>query len=71
MPHICNVRVNAICPYWVETDLLASVKSEEANDDPQAKMISNSPRTALSTVVEGFLTLATDEKRNSKLAYII
>jgi hypothetical protein len=71
MPHICNVRVNAICPYWVETDILASVSSEGADKDPQAKMTRNSPRTALSTVVEGFLTFAADENRNSKLPYII
>lgn len=69
MPLICNVRVNAICPFWVETDLLASINAKDAEEeDPMPKLIRASPRTALSTVVEGFLQLTTDETRNSKFA---
>ncbi|KAI8637848.1 hypothetical protein BD408DRAFT_395011 [Parasitella parasitica] len=66
MPHICNVRVNAICPYWVETDLISSVKSTGEEEDPYYNVIQNSPRTSIKTVIDGFLTLVLDEARNTQ-----
>ncbi|CEP19296.1 hypothetical protein [Parasitella parasitica] len=66
MPRICNVRVNAICPYWVETDLISSVKQTGKEDDPYYNIIKNSPRTKVKTVVDGFLTLILDEARNTQ-----
>ncbi|KAI8991100.1 hypothetical protein BDF20DRAFT_831179 [Mycotypha africana] len=67
MPHICNVRVNALCPYWVETDLIRSVSNATAEDDLlYADIVKNSPRTPMSTVIDAFFTLITDESRNTQ-----
>ncbi|KAI8393611.1 uncharacterized protein BYT42DRAFT_551652 [Radiomyces spectabilis] len=65
LPQVCNVRVNAICPYWIETDLLNSLSSREGAD-PMEGLIAVSPRVPIDTVVEGFLTLITDETRNAQ-----
>ncbi|CAO3638861.1 unnamed protein product [Mucor fragilis] len=66
MPYICNVRVNALCPFWVETDLLPSFKSSEKDQDPYLNVIRHSPRTTIKTVVDGFLTLVLDPARNTE-----
>ncbi|KAI9474279.1 MAG: hypothetical protein EXX96DRAFT_652961 [Benjaminiella poitrasii] len=61
LPHVCNVRVNAICPYWVETDLLHNV---DATNGPFQKFIGLCPRTSIQTVIDGILTLFLDKSRN-------
>ncbi|KAL7311717.1 hypothetical protein PS15m_009441 [Mucor circinelloides] len=66
MPHICNVRVNALCPFWVETDLLPTFKSTEKGEDLYLNVIRNAPRTSIKTVVDGFLTLVLDPARNTE-----
>ncbi|KAI8097968.1 uncharacterized protein B0P05DRAFT_98294 [Gilbertella persicaria] len=68
MPQICNVRVNAICPYWVETPLLINITDEEKHKDEPSfvNIIKHSPKTPIHTVVEAFLTLIIDETRNTQ-----
>ncbi|CAO3649472.1 unnamed protein product [Mucor fragilis] len=67
MPYICNVRVNALCPYWVDTDLLTTVKeTTDSQEDPFYNVIKHSPRVSMTTVVEGVMTLFTDAERNTE-----
>ncbi|KAL7321379.1 hypothetical protein PS15m_001151 [Mucor circinelloides] len=67
MPYICNVRVNALCPYWVDTDLLTSVKeTTDSQEEPFYNVIKHSPRVPMETVVEGVMTLLTDAERNTE-----
>ncbi|KAG2207088.1 hypothetical protein INT46_010488 [Mucor plumbeus] len=66
MPYICNVRVNALCPYWVETDLLPGLNASEENEEPFYNVIKHSPRVPMETVVEGVLTLLIDKTRNTE-----
>ncbi|KAI8066755.1 hypothetical protein BC940DRAFT_302222 [Gongronella butleri] len=63
MPAVCNVRMNAICPYWVQTNLLDGLNRGTADKDPIEKLVANSPRTKIETVVEGVMTLIEDETR--------
>ncbi|KAI8637049.1 hypothetical protein BD408DRAFT_437362 [Parasitella parasitica] len=66
MPYICNVRVNALCPYCVETDLLSGIKESDNTQEPFYNVIKHSPRVSMETVVDGFLTLLTDRTRNTE-----
>ncbi|KAL9552933.1 hypothetical protein MBANPS3_003549 [Mucor bainieri] len=66
MPYICNVRVNALCPYWVDTDLLSTVKTTDNQEEPFYNVIKDSPRVPMKTVVEGVMTLFTDADRNTE-----
>ncbi|KAG2204572.1 hypothetical protein INT47_012631, partial [Mucor saturninus] len=66
MPQICNVRVNAICPFWVDTDLVIPLCDLDTAIFPESKIIKNEPRTSINTVVEGVLLLLTDESRNTQ-----
>ncbi|KAI7898592.1 uncharacterized protein BX663DRAFT_524008 [Cokeromyces recurvatus] len=61
LPRICNVRVNALCPYWVETDLIQSITNLET---PLQTYVKLCPRTPMQTVVDGVLTLFADESMN-------
>ncbi|KAI8100141.1 uncharacterized protein BX664DRAFT_322984 [Halteromyces radiatus] len=69
LPSICNVRVNAVCPYWVETDLITSLHPDDDSTTatPFEKLVINSARTKIETVVEAFMTLIEDESRIGKL----
>ncbi|CAO3649984.1 unnamed protein product [Cunninghamella blakesleeana] len=65
LPHICNIRVNCVCPYWVQTNLLDGLQRTEpdVNKDPFETLVAHSNRTTIDTVVEAFLTLIEDESR--------
>ncbi|KAG2193469.1 hypothetical protein INT46_002381 [Mucor plumbeus] len=67
MPNICNVRVNALCPFYVDTDLInvtSESKSEELNVYKNG--INLYPRTPMSTVVDGALQLMADNSKNTE-----
>ncbi|CAO0790125.1 unnamed protein product [Mucor circinelloides] len=67
MPYICNVRVNAICPFFVDTDLVSTKhKNETEADAAHRKLIHTFPLTPMSTVVEGALQLMTDDTKNTE-----
>ncbi|KAI9270598.1 hypothetical protein BDA99DRAFT_602877 [Phascolomyces articulosus] len=63
--HVCGVRMNAICPYWVETELAGDL-GNSVHKDPFATMVAKSPRTKVETVVEAVLTLVEDKSRNAQ-----
>ncbi|KAI8344791.1 hypothetical protein BC941DRAFT_465000 [Chlamydoabsidia padenii] len=62
LPAVCNVRLNCVCPYWVETDLLTYLK-EGDTPNPFDTLVSQSPRTKVQTVVDAFITLIEDDSR--------
>ncbi|KAI9270597.1 hypothetical protein BDA99DRAFT_569909 [Phascolomyces articulosus] len=62
---VCGVRMNAVCPYWVETEL-ASDLGNDAEKDPFAILVTKSLRTKIETVVEAVLTLVEDKSRNAE-----
>lgn len=66
MPHICNVRVNAICPYWVDTDIIKNVTGEDGGPSVFHEYVTQCPYTEMSTVVEGILTCFVDSTKNGK-----
>ncbi|KAG0194605.1 hypothetical protein DFQ28_008864 [Apophysomyces sp. BC1034] len=54
----CNVRVSAVCPYWVETELI------QMAGDPNRycpTLVRLSPKTEMQTVVDAFLKCITGE----------
>ncbi|SAL99204.1 hypothetical protein [Absidia glauca] len=65
LPAVCNVRVNCVCPYWVETDLLTYLKDGETQN-PFDTLVTHSPRTKVQTVVEAFITLIEDDTRKGE-----
>ncbi|KAI8353331.1 hypothetical protein BD560DRAFT_215439 [Blakeslea trispora] len=65
MPDICQVRVNAVCPEWVETDMVLAAKANKAYD-PYYDLIRKMPRAKLETVIEAVLLLLTDTTKNTQ-----
>ncbi|KAI9490650.1 hypothetical protein BDB00DRAFT_875112 [Zychaea mexicana] len=64
---ICNVRVNAVCPHWVETDMRHKItKKGEVVVDPYPAFVQQSPTVKIDTVVSGVLSLMEDESRNTE-----
>ncbi|CAO3650443.1 unnamed protein product [Mucor fragilis] len=67
MPSICNVRVNAICPFYVDTDLVnTKYKNETEADTGQRRLIHTFDLTPMSVVVEGALQLMADDTKNTE-----
>ncbi|KAI8143581.1 hypothetical protein BJV82DRAFT_668624 [Fennellomyces sp. T-0311] len=66
LKNICNVRVNAVCPHWVETDMRKLITKEGMIEDPYPDFISQSPTVKIDTVVSGVLTLMADQSRNTQ-----
>ncbi|ORZ00455.1 hypothetical protein BCR43DRAFT_521486 [Syncephalastrum racemosum] len=62
MPRVCNVRVNAVCPAWVETDLLSDFG--ERGREPYWPVADALPRASMQTVIDGFLTLIDDDTKS-------
>ncbi|KAI8145472.1 hypothetical protein BJV82DRAFT_603797 [Fennellomyces sp. T-0311] len=62
---VCNVRVNAVCPTWVDTDLAADL-AEKDDGNPFSSLYQHMPRVKAETVVEAVLTLIEDETRNTQ-----
>ncbi|KAI9278897.1 hypothetical protein BDA99DRAFT_493394 [Phascolomyces articulosus] len=61
---ICNVRVNAVCPHWVETDMRHKITGYQV--DPYGPFVQESPTVKIDTVVKAVLTLMEDPNRNSE-----
>ncbi|KAI9488617.1 hypothetical protein BDB00DRAFT_932549 [Zychaea mexicana] len=62
---VCNVRVNAVCPTWVDTDLAVDL-AENDEGNPFTEIFAKMPRVSSETVVEAVLTLIEDESRNTQ-----
>ncbi|KAI8081040.1 hypothetical protein BDF21DRAFT_418286 [Thamnidium elegans] len=71
MPAICNVRVNALCPFWIETELTADIRNSDYEKFPYAKVISSYRYATMECLVEGFMTLTTDESRNTQTVKVL
>lgn len=50
----------------VDTDLVTPFCALDGNEYPESEVVRHQPRTSMDTVIEGVLTLITDESRNSK-----
>ncbi|CDS07483.1 hypothetical protein LRAMOSA01432 [Lichtheimia ramosa] len=62
---ICNVRVNAVCPHWVATDMQGIIINKEGSE-PYKQLVKHSPQVNIETVVRGVMMLIEDEKRNAE-----
>ncbi|GAA5796955.1 hypothetical protein EDC94DRAFT_690339 [Helicostylum pulchrum] len=71
MPSICNVRVNALCPFWIDTELAAHIRNSDYEKASHAKVISRSRYATMECLVEGFMTLTTDESRNTQTLKVL
>ncbi|KAI8575695.1 hypothetical protein K450DRAFT_260358 [Umbelopsis ramanniana AG] len=58
MKDVANVRVNAVCPYWVETDILNGIKV------PGTGFIDVSPKVPMETVMDAYMTAILDESQH-------
>ncbi|KAI8143583.1 hypothetical protein BJV82DRAFT_610958 [Fennellomyces sp. T-0311] len=63
---LCNVRVNAVCPHWVETDMRKSITKKGEADDPYPAYVGQSPTVKIDTVVNAVLMLMEDPDRNTQ-----
>ncbi|KAI9270548.1 hypothetical protein BDA99DRAFT_569875 [Phascolomyces articulosus] len=52
---VANIRANAVCPYWCETDIIANPK-----DEVQRQFLQATPKTTMKYVVEAFLRCIED-----------
>ncbi|OBZ86668.1 15-hydroxyprostaglandin dehydrogenase [NAD(+)] [Choanephora cucurbitarum] len=66
MPEICQVRVNALCPEWVDTDMMIAAKSNKEYD-PYYDLAMKMPRVPMKTVVDTALILLTDTTKNTQI----
>ncbi|KAI8375237.1 hypothetical protein BD560DRAFT_393135 [Blakeslea trispora] len=71
LPEICNIRVNAICPSWVDTNMISRLTSKEAEDMPLYNYFKVAPRATLESVVEAFFTLVSDPSRVSQTLLVL
>ncbi|KAI9270659.1 hypothetical protein BDA99DRAFT_602927 [Phascolomyces articulosus] len=66
LPQICNVRVNAVCPHFVETDMLVPNPDQLARGGPILNLVDKIPKTTVENVVNAVLLLIEDETRNAQ-----
>ncbi|KAJ8656774.1 hypothetical protein O0I10_007622 [Lichtheimia ornata] len=65
LKEICNVRVNAVCPSWVDTEMHKMYANEEG-PNPYKILVQNSPCADIETVVRGVMTLIQDTTMNAQ-----
>ncbi|KAG2228314.1 hypothetical protein INT45_011106 [Circinella minor] len=63
--HVCNVRMNAVCPTWVDTELAEDLAGKD-DYNPFTEMFTKMPRATVETVVKAVLMLIEDETRNGQ-----
>ncbi|KAI7882582.1 NAD(P)-binding protein [Lichtheimia hyalospora FSU 10163] len=68
--HVCNVRVNAICPTWIKTELSEDLANKK-NDDPCNIINEASPFATKEDVVKAFMTLLEDEERSGQTLMVL
>ncbi|KAI9495975.1 hypothetical protein BDB00DRAFT_179129 [Zychaea mexicana] len=66
LPQICNVRVNAVCPHFVETDMLVPNPDQLSRGGPVLNLVDKIPKTTTENVVNAVLLLIEDETRNAQ-----
>ncbi|KAI7868373.1 uncharacterized protein EV154DRAFT_607837 [Mucor mucedo] len=67
LPDICNVRINAVCPGFVETDLLKNLVLAE----PSLAISTCNPRVPLEYVVDGNIMFLSDTTKNAKILMVL
>ncbi|KAK2828063.1 hypothetical protein Q5P01_019097 [Channa striata] len=70
-----GVRCNAICPHFVQTDLITNIKSKLGQfshlDDATNQMMENTGLLTVSEVAESVLELVMDETKNGDVLMIL
>ncbi|KAI8144768.1 hypothetical protein BJV82DRAFT_656052 [Fennellomyces sp. T-0311] len=61
---VCNVRVNAVSPSYLDTDLVADLSELYDSSKPLAEFLPKTPKVSMDTVVRAVLMLIEDEERN-------
>ncbi|KAI9471395.1 hypothetical protein BDB00DRAFT_880050 [Zychaea mexicana] len=67
---VCNVRVNAVCPTFVETEL-ADALGNAGDQDPFATLVEKSPKAKVETVIETVLKFIQEEERNAQTLVVL
>ncbi|KAJ8659104.1 hypothetical protein O0I10_005143 [Lichtheimia ornata] len=67
---VCNVRVNAICPTWIQTELAEDLANKK-NNDPCQIINESSPFATKEDVVKAFMTLVEDEERTGQTLMVL
>ncbi|ORX46034.1 NAD(P)-binding protein [Hesseltinella vesiculosa] len=62
MPAVCNVRINAICPAWIDTELLADFGKR--GEEPYWKVVDVLPRASMKTLIEAVDQCVQDETKS-------
>ncbi|ORY95777.1 hypothetical protein BCR43DRAFT_515863 [Syncephalastrum racemosum] len=62
LQEVCNVRVNAVCPFWVDTDMIHG----ELLSGEVAEYMSKTPKTTMPIVVDAFMQCITDNNINGE-----
>ncbi|KAI7848376.1 hypothetical protein BDC45DRAFT_523605 [Circinella umbellata] len=71
LPQICNVRVNAVCPHFIPTDMLVPTQDIIDRGGPLLDLVDKIPKTTSENVVKAVLTLIEDETRNAQTLLVL
>ncbi|KAI9260680.1 hypothetical protein BDA99DRAFT_88929 [Phascolomyces articulosus] len=66
MPQIANIRINAVCPGFVDTNFMTTASGDQDNPPPWYQTHSIMSRTKIETVVETVLKFIEDESLNGE-----
>ncbi|KAI9270600.1 hypothetical protein BDA99DRAFT_502232 [Phascolomyces articulosus] len=67
---ICNVRVNAVCPTFIQTSL-ADDLSNAVDDDPFAKLVQKMAKVPMEYVIETVTKFIDEEERNAQTLVVL
>ena len=67
LPEQCNVRVNAVCPTWIETDFIKNPSIPKEVQD----FIETCPKANMDDVVKAYLQCIDDQTLSGISSYII
>ncbi|KAG2228309.1 hypothetical protein INT45_011101 [Circinella minor] len=67
---VCNVRVNAVCPTFIQTEL-ADDLSNATDEDPFAKLVQKMAKVPMNYVVDTVTKFIQEEERNAQTLVVL
>ncbi|KAG2233059.1 hypothetical protein INT48_009859 [Thamnidium elegans] len=67
LPEVCNVRVNAVCPTFVDTEFLDNVRTVDGIPEPYYDFTDTIPTVPMSVIIDGVFKYLGDNTKNGIL----